>query len=108
MFNLHATTSAFLGSKPYRGTTVVIPCYWATAAHLTCHGEARSKLFVMENKPDKNLFREVHRRVQEVRDKARKTRDDAARSSYRIADDEAKKEGFDRPAALPPSEDGSQ
>ena len=62
----------------------------------------------MENEPDKNLFREVHRKVQDVRDKARKAINDAAHRSQRIAEDEAKKESFDRPAALPPSEDGSQ
>ena len=60
----------------------------------------------MENTPDKNLFREVHRRVQDVRDKVRKDRDEAARRSQNIAKDEAQKEGFDRPAtAPPPSED---
>ena len=61
----------------------------------------------MENEPDKNLFREVHRKVQDVRDKARKVREEAARRSQRIAEDEAKKESFDRPGALPPSESGS-
>ena len=62
----------------------------------------------MENKPDQNLFREVHRKVQDVREKARKQRDETARRSQRIAEDEAKKESFDRPAAIPQSEDGSQ
>ncbi len=62
----------------------------------------------METNTDKNLFREVHRKVREVRDKAREVRDDAARHSQRIAEDEAQKEGFDRPAALPPAEGGSQ
>jgi hypothetical protein len=69
---------------------------------------SRSKLSIVEHKPDKNLFREVHRKVQDVRDKARKVRDDAARRNQRVAEDEAKKESFDRPAALPPSEDGSR
>ena len=59
----------------------------------------------MEGTPDKNLFREVHRRVQNVRDKARKDRDEAARDSHKIAEDEAQREGFDRPTTLPPSED---
>ena len=59
----------------------------------------------MESTPDKNLFREVHRRVQNVRDKARKDRDEAARHSQKIAEDEAQKEGFDRPTTLPPSGD---
>ena len=62
----------------------------------------------MESKPDNNVFREVHRKVREVRDKAREVRDEAARRSQRIAEDEAKKESFDRPSVLPPSEDGSQ
>ncbi|HUI83860.1 MAG TPA: hypothetical protein VL240_06530 [Candidatus Binatia bacterium] len=62
----------------------------------------------MENKPDQNLFREVHRKVQDLRDKARKNRDDAAQRSQKVAEDEANKEGFDRPAAVPQSEDGSQ
>lgn len=62
----------------------------------------------MENTPDQNLFREVHRKVQHLRDKARKDRDDAAQRSQKVAEDEAKKESFDRPAALPQSEDGSQ
>ena len=59
----------------------------------------------MESQPDKNLFREVHRRVQEVRNKARKDRDEAAQRSQRMADDEAQREGFDRPVtAASPSE----
>jgi hypothetical protein len=62
----------------------------------------------MENKPDNNLFREVHRQVRDLRDKARKGRDDAARRSQRIAEEEAQKEGFDRPTILPPSGDISQ
>lgn len=59
----------------------------------------------MESTPDKNLFREVHRRLQNVRDMARKGRDEAARRNQKIAEDEAQKEGFDHPAALPPSGD---
>jgi hypothetical protein len=62
----------------------------------------------MENKPDQNLFREVHRQVQDRRDKARTHRDDAMQRSQKVAEDEAKREGFDRPAAIPQSEDGSQ
>jgi hypothetical protein len=62
----------------------------------------------MENKSDENLFREVHRKVQDLRDKARKDRDEAERRSQRTAEDEAKKESFDRPAAIPQSEDGTQ
>jgi len=73
---------------------------------VTHSGETRSRLLVMESNPDKNLFREVHRRVQQVRDKAREVRDNAAQRSQRIAEDEAQKEGFDRPAALPPPEGG--
>ncbi len=62
----------------------------------------------MESQPDKNLFREVHRRVQEVRNKARKDRDEAAQRSQRMADAEAQREGFDRPAtAALPSEGGN-
>jgi len=80
----------------------------AIAGQLTCHGEAQGKLLIMENKPDQNLFREVHRKVQVLRDKARKNRDDAVQRSHKVAEDEAKKEGFDRPAAIPPSEDGSE
>jgi hypothetical protein len=68
-------------------------------------GDARSTLLIMESQPDKNLFREVHRRVQDVRDKARRARDEAAQRSQRMADDEAQREGFDRPAtAVFPSE----
>ena len=62
----------------------------------------------MESKPDQNLFREVHRKVREVRGTARGTRDEASRRDQRIANDEATKEGFDRPAVIPQSEDGSQ
>ena len=61
----------------------------------------------MENQADKNLFREVHRKVREVRDRARKVQDEAARRNQRIAEDEAKKESFDR-SSVPPSEDGPQ
>ena len=75
---------------------------------MTRHDDARSKLLVMENKSDQNLFREVHRKVQDAREKARKVRDEAAQRSQRIAEDEAKKESFDRPSVPPPSEDGSQ
>ena len=75
---------------------------------LRLRDEARSRLLVMESTPDKNLFREVHRRVRNVRDKARKDRDEAARRSEKIAEGEAKKEGFDRPTTPSPSEDGSQ
>ena len=73
----------------------------------TRHDEAKSKLLIMENKPDQNLFREVHRKVQDLRDKARKNRDDAVERNQKAAEDEAKKEGFDRPAAIPQSEDGN-
>ena len=62
----------------------------------------------MEDKPDQNLFREVHRKVQSLRDKARKNRNDAVQRSQKIAEDEAKKEGFDRPATIPQSEAGSE
>jgi len=79
----------------------------AATRRLTCHDAARSKLLVMENKSDQNLFREVHRKVQDAREKARKVRDEAARRSQRIAEDEAKKESFDR-SSVPPSEDGPQ
>ena len=77
----------------------------STRTRLTFHDEVRSRLLVMESTPDKNLFREVHRRVQDVRDKARRDRDQAAQHSHRIAEDEAQKEGFDRPTTLPPSGD---
>jgi len=80
----------------------------AIARQLICHGEAQGKLLIMENKPDQNLFRQVHRKVQDLRDKARKNRDDAVQRSHKVAEDEAKKEGFDRPAAIPPSEDRSE
>jgi hypothetical protein len=59
----------------------------------------------MENTPDKNLFREVHRRVQNARDKAHKDRDAAAQRSQKIAEDEAQKESFDRPATSKTSGD---
>ena len=104
----------FPRSKPYNATTAVITCHHklslgpAAKRQLAQHSEVRSKLLVMESKPDNNVFREVHRKVREVRDKAREVRDEAARRSQRIAEDEAKKESFDRPSVLPPSEDGSQ
>jgi len=60
----------------------------------------------MENTTDQNLFREVHRKVQDLRDKARRNRDDAVQRSHKVAEDEAQKEGFDRPATVP-SEGGS-
>ena len=59
----------------------------------------------MDNKPDQNLFREVHRKVQDLRDKARKNRDDAVQRSQKVAEDEARKEGFDRPSVAPPPEE---
>jgi hypothetical protein len=62
----------------------------------------------MENKPDQNLFREVHRKVQDLRDKARTNRDSDIQRSLKVAEDEARQEGFDRPAAIPQSEGGSQ
>ena len=61
----------------------------------------------MENKLDPNLFLEVNRKVRDIRDKASKNRDDAVQRSQKVAEDEAQKEGFDRPASIP-SEDGSQ
>jgi hypothetical protein len=61
----------------------------------------------MENKPDPNLFREVHRKVRDIRNKASKNRDDAIQRSQKVAEDEAQNERFDRPASIP-SEDGSQ
>ena len=75
---------------------------------LTSHGGARSKLLVMENQPDRNLFREVHRKVQEVKDRARKIHDEVAQRHERIAEVEAQKEHFDRPASIPPSENRSK
>ena len=60
----------------------------------------------MDNKPDQNLFREVHRQVQDLRDKARRNRDDAVQG-LRATEHEAPKEILDRPASVPP-EDGSQ
>jgi len=60
----------------------------------------------MENNPDKNLFREVHRKVRDIRDKAQKNRADVVQRSQKAAKDEAQKEGFDRPSLLP--EDESQ
>ena len=61
----------------------------------------------MENKADQNLFREVHRQVQDLRDKARKNRNDAMERSRKVAEDEAKAEAFDRPATVP-SVDGTE
>ena len=76
---------------------------------LTGRKPGGSKLLIMDNKPDQNLFREVHRRVRDLRDQARKNRDDALQRSHKVAEDEARKEGFDRPAAVPQlPEDGSQ
>ena len=62
----------------------------------------------MQSKPDENLFREVHRKVREVRDKAREAQGERARLGERPADDEAKKQGLDRPETSTSSEDGSQ
>lgn len=62
----------------------------------------------MESQPDKNLFREVHRRVRDVRDKARKDRDEAAQRSQKVAEDEERKQGFERPATTFPSEGGNR
>jgi hypothetical protein len=45
--------------------------------------------------------------VQDLRDKARKNRNDAVQRGRKVAEDEARKEGFDCPASVP-SEDGSQ
>lgn len=58
----------------------------------------------MDNKPDSNLFREVHRKVREIRDKVRKDQNEAAGRSQKFAEEEAQREGFDRPTSLPPSE----
>ncbi len=62
----------------------------------------------MDNEPDQNVFREVHRKVQDLKDKARKNREDAVQRNQKVTEDEAKKEGFDRPAAIAESEDGSE
>jgi hypothetical protein len=63
----------------------------------------------MPNKPDENLFREVHRRVQDVRNKARKDRDDAVRQNERTAEDEGKEKGIAGPdISVVPPEDNSQ
>ena len=59
----------------------------------------------MENKPDQNLFREVHRKVQDIREKARKNRADAERS-WQAREDEAQAENLDLPA--PASSDEPQ
>jgi hypothetical protein len=59
----------------------------------------------MENKPDQNLFREVHRQVQDLRDKARRNREVPVQA-LKAAADEAQKENID-PVSIP-SEDGSQ
>jgi hypothetical protein len=60
----------------------------------------------MENKPDQNLFREVHRQVQDLRDKARRNRADAVQDLKAAEDEAQKKEILDRPASTP--SDGSQ
>ena len=60
----------------------------------------------MENKPDQNLFREVHRQVQDLRDKARRNREVAV-EGLKAAADEAQRENIDPPVSIP-SEDGSQ
>ena len=44
----------------------------------------------MDNKPDKNLFREVHRKVREIREKARADQDDVADRNQKVAKEEAK------------------
>ena len=62
----------------------------------------------MENKPDQNLFRQVHRKVQDLRESARKNRDEAERRSQRTAEDDTVKESFDPPAGIPEAEDKSQ
>ena len=62
----------------------------------------------MQNKPDENLFREVHRRVQDLRNRAHKDRNEAARETERTDEDEVKNEGFDGPGASPPSKDDSE
>jgi hypothetical protein len=59
----------------------------------------------MENKPDQNLFREVHRQVQDLRDKARRNREVPVQA-LKAAADEAQKENID-PVSIP-AEDGSQ
>jgi hypothetical protein len=59
----------------------------------------------MDTAPDRNLFREVHRKVQDLRDKARKDRDEAALSSHNVADNEPQKEDVDRSASVPPSDE---
>ena len=57
----------------------------------------------MEDKPLTNLFREVHRKVEVAKGKAQKAREDAAGVRQRDAEEEATREGFDRPATKAPS-----
>ena len=55
----------------------------------------------MDNSPDQNLFREVHRKVQDIRDKAQKKRADAVERSHEVAEEEAQVTPG-RPASTPP------
>jgi hypothetical protein len=50
----------------------------------------------MEKQPSTNLFREVHRQVQERRDRIREERENDLQEQEAKATEEAKREGFER------------
>jgi hypothetical protein len=62
----------------------------------------------MDNNSDQNVFREVHRKVKDVKDKASRARHEAARHSQRTAEDRAEKKGLERLAVIPQPEDESE
>ena len=62
----------------------------------------------MGNSSDQNLFRQVHRQVQDLKDKARKEHAEAVQRSHKAAEHEAHKEGFDRPASVLPEGEPQQ
>jgi hypothetical protein len=55
----------------------------------------------MENKPHKNVFQEVHQKIQEAKDNLRRAKDVRMDISRKDAEAEAREKGFDRPATEP-------
>ena len=56
----------------------------------------------MEKKPSTNAFREVHQKVRDKKDEARKSQEQATDTRTKDAEREAVREGFDRPSIIVP------
>lgn len=59
----------------------------------------------MENKPYTNVFRDVHKKIQDKKDTLRKASEVRTGIRRDEADKEAAEKGFDRPATSPSEDD---